>query len=190
MTGKRKAGIIAIIIMSLIVIDFIVGYQQEKYLKQQRAEKKRLEKLAYKCLRSDIEDVAYTRDGKYKVTVKYDNAFGYKDLHIMLPSLNVFVQVGTLWKEVPVFNDPDSNMSGSVVRLEKKEFISEIADINVKDYTELMGYMHVKVTDTVYVAFEAEPKEHVIEKKREYFIYIKPYHLRDIRTGPRYIRQA
>lgn len=132
----------------------------------------------------------YTKDGKYRIKVKFENALDYKDLYIMLPSLNAFVQVGTLWREVPVFNDPDSNKSGTVIRLMSKETISEIADINVKDYTELMGYMHVKVTDTVFVAFESEPKEHIIEKKREYFIYLKPYHLRNVRKGPRYIRQA
>lgn len=90
----------------------------------------------------------------------------------------------------PVFNDPDSNKSGTVIRLMSKETIPEIADVNVKDYTELMGYMHVKATGSVFVAFESEPKEHIIEKKREYFIYLKPYHLRNIRKGPRYIRQA
>lgn len=187
---RRKIYILATIILALIVIDFIVGYQQERFLKQRVTARKKLEKLAYYCLRSDIEDVAYTKDGKYKISVRFENALDYKDLYIMLPSLNVFIQVGSQWKEVPVFNDPDSNMSGTVVRLTKRETASEVADINVKDYMELMGYMHVKVTDTVFVAFESEPKEHVIEKKREYFIYVKPYHLRHIRKGPRYIRQA
>ncbi len=186
---RQKIYIISIIILSLIFLDFVIGYKQEEFLRRKVVLRKRLGKLAYYCLRSDIENVEYT-EGKYRITIKYENAFNYRDLYIMLPSINVFVQVGTLWREVPVFNEPDSNKSGNVVTLITKETISEIADITVKDYTELMGYMHVKITDTVFVAFESEPKEHIIEKKREYFIYIKPYQLRNIRKGPRYIRQT
>lgn len=187
---RQKIYIISIIILSLILLDFVIGYRQEEFLRKRVVLRKRLEKLAYYCLRSDIENVEYTQNGEYRITIRFENVFDYKDLYIMLPSINVFVQVGTLWKEVPVFNEPDSDKSGTVVRLITKETISEIADITVKDYTELMGYMHVKVADNVFVSFEAEPKEHIIEKRREYFIYIKPYQLRNIRKGPRYIRQT
>lgn len=167
-------GVVAIFVSA----DLIVGYRQSRFLSEQKATKKMLERLAWYSLKSDIEDVAYTPDNKYKIMLKFENPF-QKELYIMTPTVRVFIQVGTQWKEVPVKSLSGTDEQGTVIKLVEKKAVGIIAELDVKNFTELLPYyMHVQVSSTSFVAFEAEPKD-IVEKAEPFYIYLKPYYAKD-----------
>lgn len=174
----RAIWVILGIILIFLIADFIVGYQQNKFLFQKKALKKKLERLAWYSLRSDIEDVIYTPDNKYKFKMKFENPF-QEELYVMIPTVRVFAQIGTQWKEVPVKDTSGSDRDGTVVKLVEKKVVEKISEIDVKDFTELLpGYMHIRVNNSTFVAFEAEPKE-IAEKNEDFYIYLKPYYAKN-----------
>ncbi len=174
----RVIAIILGIIVSLIIADFIVGYRQNRFLAEKQAFKKKLERLAWYSLQSNIEDVLYTPDNKYRIILKFENPLQH-ELYIKMPTVRVFIQVGTQWKELPVESPAESNWGSEVIKLVEKKTVEKIVDINVKNYTQLLPhYMHVWVNSTSFVAFESEPKD-IVEKSEPYYIYLKPYYVKD-----------
>lgn len=175
----RLIVIILGIIISLIIADIIVGYRQNKFLEGKKILRTKLERLAWYSLKSDIEDVTYTLDNKYKFILKFENPF-QKELYIMTPTIRVFIQVGTQWKEVPVKSLSGSDEEGTVIKLVEKKTVEKIVEIDVKNFTDLLipHYMHIWVNSTSFVAFESEPKD-IAEKTEPFYIYLKPYYIKD-----------
>lgn len=181
----RVIVIILGIILSFIIVDFIIGYKQNKFLFQKKALKTRLERLAWYSLQSNIEDVLYTPDNKYRIILKFENPL-QDELYIMMPTVRVFIQVGTQWKEVPVKSPSGFDEEGTVIKLVEKKKVEKIVEIDVKNYTELLipYYMHIWVNSTSFVAFEAEPKD-IVEKTEPFYIYLKPYYVKDSEIASR-----
>ncbi len=176
----RVIVIILGIIVSFIIADFIVGYQQNKFLFQKKALKRKLERLAWYSLQSNIEDVLYTPDNKYRIILKFENPLQHELYIKMPPTIRIFIQVGTQWKEVPVESPPGSDDEGTVIKLVEKKTVEKIVEIDVKNFTELLipHYMHIWVNSTSFVAFESEPKD-IAEKTEPFYIYLKPYYVKD-----------
>lgn len=171
---RLSAGILFLIII-LLTLDFAVEYRQNRLLEEKRAHKKKIERLAYYLERTNIGEISYSpKDGKYAVKLIYENIRPEEEMWIMLFAVKVFVQVGTLWREVPVVDTREKRGEYPVERLDIPYTVSVKFAIPHNNYEELMsGYMHVKVKSVSYVAAEAIVREDIIEKDEEMFIYIK-----------------
>lgn len=188
MRKKRYKVIIAIgiIFVSIIAVDYIVGYKQAKLLQEKAALKKKMELLAWYNLRSDIKEVTYSGD-KYKVTLRYENAFPEEELYIMTPAVRCLVQVGTYWKEVPVHDVGAKPVETSVFKLENTFLLDKLIEVPFKNFEEVLpGYMHVRINSISYVSSNTISKEDIAEKDEDFYIYLKPYYTNDKEMAKKY----
>lgn len=168
-----------LILLSLLAIDYFIGHRQEKFLEERAALKKKLERLAWYSLKSDIMDIVYAKD-RYRLTLSYSNPFPSDDLYLMTPSIRCFVQVGTVWKEVPLHDPAGKKEEISVSKLEKPLAIEKLIEVPFKNFEQVFpGYMHVRVNSIAYVASDAISKEDIAEKNEDFYIYLKPYYADD-----------
>ncbi len=165
---------ISALLLALVSLDYAVGYKQNKLLEEKRALKKRLERLAYYMERTDIREISYSGKGKeYRMKLSYENIHPEDEMWIMVPSIKVFVQVGTLWRELSV-NDMRMKMGDySAEKLDRPRTMTVKFTMPYKNYEELMrGYMHMKVNSFSYISAEAIAKEDIMEKSEDIFIYV------------------
>ena len=165
---------IGIAILALIFFDFAVGYKQNKQLDEKKAIKKRLELLAYYLERTTVHEISYTGEGnQYMMILRYENVRPEDEMWIMVPYIKVFVQVGTLWKEVSVNDLRMKRGDYSVEKLSEPHFMTVKFDMSYKNYMELMsGYMHLKVKSISNISAEAITKEDILEKDEDIFLYM------------------
>ncbi len=162
------------VLLVLASLDYAIGYKQNRFLEEKKALKAKLERLAYYMERTDIRSIAYTRKGdQYTMTLNYESIHPEEDMWIMVPYIKVFVQVGTLWREVPV-NDMRMSMNDyEAEKLDRPHSMTVKFVVPFRNYEELMtGYMHVKVNSFSYIAAEAVLKEDIIEKNEDIFLYV------------------
>jgi len=177
--GRRKwlAWLLPIPIVGILVgADYLVGRIQQSRLQAVRDHRRELERIAWFHIRADLDRVAYTADGKYRVTTWIENAFPESPAYVMMPSLRAYVQVGPQWKEVPGTESAQNRWSeGTVVKLDGRVEAERVFDIREREYFELLpGYMHVRFDNVMYISDEAEPKDDVIERSSVYYIHLRP----------------
>jgi len=175
---KKLIIIIAFVatITSLFILDYYVGYRQNKYLTDKAALKKKLEQLAWYSLRGEIKDVTYAGD-KYRVAIKFENAFPEEEMFIMIPQMRCFVQVGWIWKEVPFHNVKSRIGESEVIKLDGVIIIEKLIEVPFKNFEEVLpGYMHVRINAMSYIASNALSKDDIVEKNEDFYIYLKPYY--------------
>lgn len=187
MTKKyRIAGTIILLLLSIFLIDYYIGYRQSKYLAEKAALKKKVEQLAWYSLRAEIKDVTYSGN-KYRVLLKFENAFPEEEMFIMIPQIRCLVQVGTLWKEVPVHDPDNRNRETGVMKLEGTRIIEKLIEVPFKNFEEVLpGYMHVRINAISYVASDAISKEDIVEKNEDFYIYLKPYYADNRKMSKKY----
>lgn len=171
---------LAVIILAVFAIDYLVGYKQNRLLEDRKALKKKMERLAWYSLESSIIDVTYLRE-RYRAKLAYGkNLSSGEDLYVMTPAIRCFVQVGTIWKEVPVHEVETNPREAAVMKLEKPMLIEKVIEVPFRNFEEIMpGYMHVRINSVSYVASDAISKEDIAEKNEDFYIYLKPYYADD-----------
>ncbi|MFO0754490.1 MAG: hypothetical protein U0411_14345, partial [Thermodesulfovibrionales bacterium] len=162
------------VVLALVLLDLFVGYRQDRIMEERKAQRKRVERLAWYLERTNIEDIFYTgKDGRYAMKLKYENVRPDDEMWIMVFSIKAFVQVGTLWRELSVNDGRMKRGDYSVERLKDPLTMTVTFDMPHKDYQELMpGYMHMKINNLSYISAEAVAKEDIIEKNEDVFIYV------------------
>lgn len=182
----KAAGAILLIALAAAGIDYVVGYRQEKFLEEKSALKKKLERLAWYSLRSDIKEVLY-EGNKYRITLRYENPFPEDELFIMVPAIRCLVQVGTLWKEVPVHDVASKTEASSVIKLDKPYIMDRLIEVPFRNFEEVLpGYMHVRVNSISYVSSNSISKEEIAEKNEDFYIYLKPYYADNTKVAKKY----
>lgn len=166
--------IIGWIIVAILLLDYAIGYKQNKLLEERKAQKKKIERLAYYLERTSVEEISYLGGGnQYSMGLKYLNVRPDEEMWIMVFAVKVFVQVGTLWKELSVNDMRMKRGDYSVEKLNNPYVMTVKFDMSYKNYMELMnGYMHLKVNSVSYISAEAVTKEDIIEKSEDIFIYL------------------
>ncbi len=175
----KLAITIVLIIASAVALDYVVGYKQSKLLSEKAALKKKMEQLAWYTLRAEVKNVAYIKD-KYNITIKYENAFPEEVLYVMTPQLRCFIQVGTMWKEIPVLNPGKSGGESGVTKLDGAKDIDMLIEVPFRNFEEVLpGYMHVRINSMSYIASDTISKDDIVEKNEDFYIYLKPYYAKD-----------
>jgi hypothetical protein len=170
---KRIAFFLAIV-FAIAATDYMVGYKERKFIERKKALQKRIERLAWYMERTSIERVDYlSKSDLYEVKLKYTNIHPEEEMWIMVPEIRIFVQVGTLWKELPE-KGADSPYTYSADRLEgRPKFVSARFKMPYRDFEELFkGYMHFKVESISDILATSVATDDIIEKDEEIFIYV------------------
>ncbi len=172
----KIAAVIASVLLALFLLDYYVGYQQNKLLAEKAAQKKKIEQLAWYSLRGEVKEVSYVGH-RYRIVLKFENAFPEEEMYIMLPQVRCLVQVGTFWKEVPVHDPENRKPDTGVIKLEGVRFIEKLIEVPFRNYEEVLpGYMHVRLNAVSYVSSNAVSKEDIVEKNEDFYIYLRPYY--------------
>ncbi len=162
------------IVAALVALDLFVGLVQTRKLEERSAHKKANERLAYYLERTTVEDIFYTGNGNvYRMMLRYENVRPEEEMWIMVYAVKVFVQVGTLWRELSVNDGRLKRGDYSAERLKEPYTMTVTFDMSVKNFQELMqGYMHMKIGSLSYISAEAVTKEDLVEKYEDVFLYL------------------
>lgn len=181
---KKTIAVIAGIILSIVAIDYYVGYKEQTILKEREEKKERLEKVAFYMILPDIHDAwdIKNRNERYKAVIKIDNVAD-EPVYTTHPQVRTYVQTGTFWSEVPT-QELLSGRKEQVYKLASGQYLYDYVvtiDRNIKyTYYLMYGYMHVRFHISLFVLPESAFKEEeVVERYTDVYIYLKPYYLRD-----------
>lgn len=173
---KPYKGLIVILSMvaALVALDLFVEHVQTKKIEEMAAHKKANERLAYYLERTTVENIFYTGNGNmYRMMLRYENVRPEEEMWIMVYAVKVFVQVGTLWRELSVNDGRLKRGDYSAERLKEPYTMTVTFDMSVKNFQELMqGYMHLKIGSLSYISAEAVTKEDLVEKYEDVFLYL------------------
>lgn len=177
MSYLKKYRVLIVVLSVLLVLtalDRFVEHVQNKKLAERTAHLKANERLAYYLERTTVEDISYTGKGNtYQMRLRYENVRPDEEMWIMVFAVKVFVQVGTLWRELSVNDGRTKRGDYSSERLKDPYRITVTFDMAVSNYQELMqGYMHMKIGSLSYISAEAVTKEDLVEKYEDIFLYL------------------
>ena len=162
------------LVLAWLAVDYGVGLVQLHQKQQKQAERDALERTAMFRLRADVADIAYGPAGSYQLVLYAENRSPDEPLYLMAPSLQVFVQVGNLWKEVPARSTDDRE--GRVLQISSRQTFQFSFTPDVTSFEQLLpGYMHVRFRSTLLVSQSGEPKGDLVERVDDYYVHLKPH---------------
>ena len=168
----------ALIFGGILLADFGVDKYQKMRVREREARTLALQHLALNSLRSDVQSVTDLGDGRYELTTYLQNVGGGPPIYVMSPDLRAYVQVKTVWQEVPM--KPIEDSASGVLKVEGKQTYRYLFDARVRDYAQLLpNYMHVRFSGTMLVSPSSTPSDDVFERKDSYYVYLKPFDIAD-----------
>ena len=102
----------------ILLADFGIDKYQKMRVRQRDARVAALQHLALNSLRGDVQSVADLGDGRYELTTYLENVGG-SPIYVMAPDLRAYVQVKTVWQEVPM--KPIEDAASGVLKIEGKQ---------------------------------------------------------------------
>jgi len=178
--GGVKAFLIAaaVIFAAILAADIGVEKYQAMRVRERAARAAALQHLALNRLRGDVQSVADLGDGRYELTTYLENVGGAEPIYVMAPDMRAYVQVGTVWQEVPL--TPADEGATGVTKIERKQTYRYRFDARVRDFAQLLpNYMHVRFSGTMLVSPSSRPNGDVFERKDNYYVYLKPFDVAD-----------
>lgn len=161
-------------LLGLLALDQAVSLHQRTTLEERQKARARLERAALFNLRADVADLAFGPDGGYRLTIYLDTPFPERLLYVMAPSVQAYVQVGTVWREVPT--RPAIDLEGRVLKLTERRTFDYVIEPNIKEFEQLIpGYMHVRFSNVMLVSQRAEPERDIVERTDNYYVYLRPH---------------
>lgn len=173
--GRTVVAVGTVLALLFAAADWAVGRWQQGLVQARKDYRARLDHLAFRAVRTGIEDIRHQPDGSYRVRFIIQNAFD-EPLYVMMPTVDAAIQVGPRWSEIQVTEPPAERVEGSVVRLVGERTADRFLKIEQTDYTEsIPGYIHLKMTLESIVSPEQNPQEEVGERKEDLILYLKDY---------------
>jgi ABC-type lipoprotein export system ATPase subunit len=167
----------AVILGGILLADFGVEKYQAMRVRERAARIAALQYLALNSLRGDVQSVTDLGDGRYELTTYLQNVGG-APIYVMSPDMRAYVQVRTIWQEVPM--RPLDESANGVLKIEGKQSYRYLLDARVRDFAQLLpNYMHVRFSGTMLVSPSTTPKDDVFERKDNYYVYLKPFDVSD-----------
>jgi ABC-type lipoprotein export system ATPase subunit len=167
-----------VVFAGILLADFGVGQYQEMRLRERAARLSALRHLALNSLRGDVQSVTDLGDGRYELTTYLQNVGAGEPIYVMSPDMRAYVQVRTLWRELPM--KPGDESTGGVRKIEGKQTYRYLFDARLNDFAQLLpNYMHVRFSGTMLVSPSSVPRDDVFERKDNYYVYLKPFDVSD-----------
>lgn len=177
---SKTIGWILFTALGLGAVDYGVSLYERTIIEQRQKAKARLQRAALFNLRTDVAELTYGPNRTYRLTLYLDNPFPEEPLYVMVPSTQTYVQVGTVWKEVPSRSVTDQ--AGSVFKLTERRTFDYVFEPNIQEFEELIpGYMHMRFSNSMLIAQRSEPKDDLFERIDNYYVYLKPRNADDKR---------
>ena len=168
----------AILLGVILLTDFAVSMYQDKQLHEREARVAALRHVALNSLRGDVQSVTDLGNGRYELTTSLQNVGGDQPIYVMAPDMRAYVQVRTMWQEVPL--KPADESAGGVLKIDGKQTYRYVFDAQVRNFAQLLPhYMHVRFSGTMLVSPSSMPKDDVFERKDNYYVYLKPFDVAD-----------
>jgi putative ABC transport system ATP-binding protein/macrolide transport system ATP-binding/permease protein/lipoprotein-releasing system ATP-binding protein len=167
----------AVILAAVLLADYGAGKYQQTRVRERAARIAALQQLALNSLRGDIQSVVDLGDGRYELTTYLQNVGG-QPIYVLSPDMRAYVQVRTVWQEVPM--QPVDESTNGVLKIEGRQAYRYHFDARVRDFAQLLpNYMHVRFSGTMLVSPSSIPKDDVFERKDNYYVYLKPFDVTD-----------
>jgi len=167
----------AAIFAAILAVDWGVEKYQAMRLRERAARVVALQHLALNSLRGDVQSVTDLGEGRYELTTYLQNVGG-QPIYVMAPEMRAYVQVASLWQEVPM--TPADEGTTSVTKIEGKQTYRYRLDARVRDFAQLLpNYMHVRFSGSMLVSPSNAPNGDVFERKDNYYVYLKPFDVAD-----------
>jgi ABC-type lipoprotein export system ATPase subunit len=167
----------AAIFAAILAIDVGVEKYQAMRLRERAGRVAALQHLALNSLRGDVQSVTDLGDGRYELTTYLQNVGG-EAIYVMTPEMRAYVQVASLWQEVPM--TPGDEGAAGVTKIEGKQTYRYRFDARVRDFAQLLpNYMHVRFSGSMLVSTSSAPNGDVFERKDNYYVYLKPFDVAD-----------
>jgi putative ABC transport system ATP-binding protein/macrolide transport system ATP-binding/permease protein/lipoprotein-releasing system ATP-binding protein len=167
----------AVIFAAVLAVDFGVEKYQAMRVRERAARLATLQHLALNRLRGDVQSVADLGEGRYELTTYLQNVGG-EPIYVMAPEMRAYVQVASMWQELPLTARDDS--ASGVTRIEGKQTYRYRFDARVRDFAQLLpNYMHVRFSGSMLVSPSSTPTGDVFERKDNYYVYLKPFDVAD-----------
>ena len=167
----------AAIFAAILAIDVGVEKYQAMRLRERASRVAALQHLALNSLRGDVQSVTDLGDGRYELTTYLQNVGG-EAIYVMTPEMRAYVQVASLWQEVPM--TPGDEGAAGVTKIEGKQTYRYRFDARVRDFAQLLpNYMHVRFSGSMLVSPSGAPNGDVFERKDNYYVYLKPFDVAD-----------
>ncbi len=167
----------AVIFAAVLAVDFGVEKYQAMRVRERAARIAALQHLALNRLRGDVQSVADLGEGHYELTTYLQNVGG-EPIYVMAPEMHAYVQVASVWQELPLTARDDS--ATGITRIEGKHTYRYRFDARVRDFAQLLpNYMHVRFSGSMLVSPSSTPTGDVFERKDNYYVYLKPFDVAD-----------
>jgi hypothetical protein len=172
--SRAVIGFLAVVVLAF-VLDFGLGWYQQRRLAEARLAELRLQKAAFTDLFVELGSIAYEPDGKsYRLSLTLQNLDPERPIYVMLSAIRVFEQSGLVWHEVPA-RAPAGERT-TVVKLTDRYSFQTIFEPNLKDWTELIpGYMHIRFDNDMLISQRSEPESDIVERDDASYVYLKPH---------------
>ena len=167
----------AVIFAAVLAVDFGVEKYQAMRVRERAARIAALQHLALNRLRGDVQSVADLGEGRYELTTYLQNV-GSEPIYVMAPEMRAYVQVASMWQELPLTARDDS--ASGVTKIEGKQTYRYRFDARVRNFAQLLpNYMHVRFSGSMLVSPSSTPTGDVFERKDNYYVYLKPFDVAD-----------
>ena len=167
----------AVIFAAILAVDVGVEKYQAMRLRERAARIATLQHLALNRLRGDVQSVTDLGEGRYELTTYLQNVGG-EPIYVMAPDMRAYVQVASLWQELPM--TPADDRASGVIKIEGKQTYRYRFDARVRDFAQLLpNYMHVRFSGSMLVSPSSTPSGDVFERKDNYYLYLKPFDIAD-----------
>jgi ABC-type lipoprotein export system ATPase subunit len=167
----------AVIFAAILAVDVGVEKYQAMRLRERATRIATLQHLALNRLRGDVQSVTDLGDGRYELTTYLQNVGG-EPIYVMAPDMRAYVQVASLWQELPM--TPTDDSASGVIKIEGKQTYRYRFDARVRDFAQLLpNYMHVRFSGSMLVSPSSTPNGDVFERKDNYYVYLKPSDIAD-----------
>jgi ABC-type lipoprotein export system ATPase subunit len=167
----------AVIFAAILAVDVGVEKYQAMRLRERAARIATLQHLALNRLRGDVQSVTDLGEGRYELTTYLQNVGG-DPIYVMAPDMRAYVQVASLWQELPM--TPADDRASGVIKIEGKQTYRYRFDARVRDFAQLLpNYMHVRFSGSMLVSPSSTPSGDVFERKDNYYVYLKPFDIAD-----------
>ena len=173
---KSRVVIGFILLVALaFLLDFGIGWYQQRQLDEARLAALKLQKTAFSDLLVELKSIAYEPDGKsYRLTLSLQNLDPEQPIYVMLSPIRVFEQSGFTWHEVPARASTDQ--ATTVVKLGERRSFQTIFEPDLKDWTSVMpGYMHIRFDNNMLISQRSDPEEDILERDDPNYVYLKPF---------------
>jgi putative ABC transport system ATP-binding protein/macrolide transport system ATP-binding/permease protein/lipoprotein-releasing system ATP-binding protein len=156
------------------VINTAVASYQRSVIEAKIAQRQALEELAMKGLRADVKNISFGPGKTYLVNFYMRNTRGDQPIYVMSPTVRAFIQIGSSWQEVPF--KPVSSSRPAVTKIIGNQVDSYVLKPNVHEFEQLLPYyMHVRFSVEMLVSPSSQPKDDLIERSDNYYVYLKPH---------------